>query len=121
MNPNEKYTYFKPSEMMCSCCGWWVEDDFLLSMLTAARIKSRFPYDISSWCRCEKHDKEVRGEGNHTTGKAVDILYHTPQQRAQIVFDLVWAGFRRIGVSFKSGFVHADCVPGKPTPALWTY
>ncbi len=113
--------YFQDSEICCSHCGKLIKDQPFISMLTAARIRSGFPYVISSWYRCPGYDKEIGGEGNHPTGKAVDILYHTPKQRAQIVFDLVWAGFRRIGISFKDGFIHADIVPDRPTPALWIY
>jgi zinc D-Ala-D-Ala carboxypeptidase len=114
--------YFSESEMKCPCCGWFVEDPEFLGMLTIARVHAGIPFPINSWCRCTKHDKEIKGEGNHTTGKAVDIRYSAPSERARIVFALVHAGFQRIGVDFKRGFIHADNnLQERPYPALWTY
>ncbi len=114
--------YFYESEMKCPCCGWFVEDPDFLEMLTLARIDAGIEFIINSWCRCPKHDKEVKGEGNHTTGKAVDIECKIPRDRAKIVFALVRAGFKRIGIDFKRNFIHADNnLMNKPFPALWTY
>lgn len=114
--------WFSEQEMKCRHCGWYIEDELFLGMLTQARENAGIPFHITSWCRCPFHDKEVRGEGNHTTGKAVDIKYKNPQERAVIVFALVRAGFKRIGIDFKRGFIHADNnLEDKPYPALWSY
>lgn len=114
--------WFKESEMKCPCCGWFVEDEDFLEILTTARVDAQIPFHINSWCRCQKHDKEIHGEGNHTTGKAVDITYDSPRTRAIIVFALIKAGFLRIGVDFKRNFIHADDnLVDRPYPALWTY
>lgn len=114
--------YFSETEMKCPHCGWYIEDPEFLEILTLARIYAGIPFHINSWCRCKVHDKEIHGEGNHPTGKAVDIGYKTPQERARIVFALVRAGFKRIGIDFKRGFIHGDNnLEDKPYPALWTY
>lgn len=114
--------YFSEQEMKCRHCGWYIEDPEFLEMLTTARIDADVAFHITSWCRCKTYDKEMHGENNHPTGKAVDISYDTPQNRAQIVFALVRAGFKRVGIDFKRNFIHADNnLEDKPFPALWTY
>jgi len=114
--------YFSEVEMKCPHCGWFIEDPEFLEMLTLARIDAEIPFRINSWCRCRVYDKQIKGENNHTTGKAVDIFYANPKERAIIVFALIRAGFKRVGVDFKRNFIHADNnLEDKPYPALWTY
>jgi len=114
-------SYFKQSEMACRHCGWYVEDEEFLEKITQARILAGIPFRVNSWCRCAYYDKQVKGEGNHTTGRAVDIAYNNPIERATIVFALIRAGFERIGIDFKRNFIHADMVEDKPSPAIWSY
>lgn len=114
--------YFSENEMKCKHCGWFVEDPAFLMMLTSARIDADTPFHITSWCRCEYYDKQLKGEGNHTTGRAVDISYSLPSERARIVFALVRAGFHRIGIDYKRNFIHVDDnLNDRPWPAIWTY
>ena len=114
--------YFSEYEMRCKHCGWYIEEPKFLEMLTQARIEADIPFYITSWCRCKPHDEQLKGSNNHTTGKAVDIAYNTAQARAKIVFALVKAGFKRIGVDFGHNFIHVDDnLEDKPYPALWTY
>ncbi len=114
--------YFSNDEMSCNCgCGLIIEDHEFLAQLTKARIEANIPFHITSWYRCKKHDEEIHGEGNHPTGRAVDISYGNPLDRAIIVYALIGAGFRRIGIDFKNYFIHADMVENRPSPAIWSY
>jgi hypothetical protein len=114
-------SYFRESEMSCRHCGWYVEHEDFLERLTQARVLADIPFRINSWCRCPYHDKQVKGESNHTTGRAVDIAYNTPQERATIVFALIRSGFERVGIDYKRNFIHADMVEDRPSPAIWSY
>lgn len=113
--------YFSEQEMKCHHCGWFLEDPEFLDRLTQARVDAGIPFKINSWCRCKGYDKEIRGEGNHPTGRAVDIAYGNPHERAVIVFALIKAGFQRIGIDFKKYFIHADMVIDRASPAIWSY
>jgi len=94
-----------------------------LEKLDLAREMAGVPFRITSGYRCKKHNEAVGGRPNsaHTRGFAADIAATDSETRARIVFGLIKAGFRRIGIDFKRGFVHVDCDPEKPTPRLWGY
>ena len=99
-----------------------MKDEFL-KKLDLARELAGVPFVITSGFRCEKHNRAVGGKPNsaHTRGFAADIAAGDSLTRAKIVFGLIEAGFRRIGLDFGRGFVHADCDPEKPSPRLWGY
>lgn len=67
--------YFKKSEFDCPCCG---KNNINLSVVKIAdEIREHFGKKghVNSGTRCEKHNKEVKGETNsrHLVGKAIDI------------------------------------------------
>jgi len=47
-------------------------------------------------------------KSSHLYGRAADILATTSRDRFNIVNALIKAGFNRIGISEKSGFIHVD-------------
>lgn len=119
-----KWHYFTEDEMRCKCgCGKCEMDEDFMEHLEAAREYGGHPFVITSGYRCEKHDKEVGGAGNHSAGKAVDIAFKDGKEAYGLLQDLNDAevGFKRIGISFKGKFIHVDDVPDRPTPCLWTY
>jgi uncharacterized protein YcbK (DUF882 family) len=94
-------------------------------MVTAKLQKARdladTPFNISSGCRCFKHNREVGGANgsSHLAGWAVDISVASSRERFLIVSALLQAGFTRIGVS--ENFIHVDLDPIKPPCVIWLY
>ena len=114
--------YFDESEFLCTCgCGMTVRTK-LKQMLGAARYASGVPYPITSAARCERHNEEVGGSptSSHLYGWAVDIGCADSNTRMNIIFGLIMAGFKRIGVSKLGNFIHVDIDPNKPE-AFWLY
>lgn len=69
--------YFKQHEFACKCgCGLNNIDLKLIKILDEIRTYFNRPIQISSGCRCAKHNKIVGGVANsrHLSGKAVDII-----------------------------------------------
>ena len=119
----KKSKYFTEDEMKCKHCGKLPETslfDQMLTMLDEAREVAGIPFFITSGYRCPEHDQAIGGEGNHPIA-AVDILADSGSDAWEIMRGLFWAEFKRIGVSRKKKMIHADIVPMRPTPALWTY
>ena len=113
---------FTEKEVACNCgCGYAVINEDLLHKLIAARFIAGVPFDVISWCRCEKHN-EVEGgkeDSAHLEGLAVDI-YVLNSMRRYITTDAFYkAGFKRIGIG--KSFVHADVDSSKPSQVMWTY
>lgn len=94
-----------------------------MQLSEAARTKLGIPFTITSWIRCEEHNREIGGVSgsSHIKGKAVDIAFSNDHEKYTIIAYLMWAGFRRIGVSDKESFIHVDIDDEKPTPAVWVY
>lgn len=105
--------YFRPSEF-----GDHPErmDIGLVSMLELARATAGVPFEITSAWRSKEESKA------HFLGKAVDIRAKTSSTRMAIVRSLILAGFRRVGVYYKTGHVHADVnteADGFPQDVFW--
>ena len=98
------------SEFICTCgCGKVVLDSIFFAMLTRAREIADVPFVITSGYRCPKHNKEVGSTSqNHPSGRAADIKATDGPTRGKILKGLYLAGFRRIGIDFRRGFIHAD-------------
>lgn len=113
-----KIKNFKPYEFRCPCCGLEKMDQDFVEKLDSLRDRIGLPIEISSGYRCEERDKAVGGKGNHTTGKAVDIICKTSEFR----YDILWnaAGyFSRIGIG--KTFIHLDDCKDKPQEVVWLY
>lgn len=117
---------FTEEEVACNCgCGKMDINHELLYRLEIARITANIPFYITSWNRCEDYNSKVGGSptSSHLTSKAVDIYFRNEKEKYIIFAHLAWAGFKRIGVSDKDNFIHADVDEGKgkPSPIIWTY
>lgn len=111
---NPTHPSFAPAEFACQCgkCGKgfeWMRAD-TLSRLYKARELAGVPFRITSAYRCEAHNAAVGGKPNsaHLRGRAVDIKFTTMQEGYKILKALLDAGFPRIGINYKSSFIHAD-------------
>ena len=115
---------FDSSEFACKCgCGYDTPNPELIRMLQVARDLYGKPIRITSGCRCIKHNRNVGGASNsaHLEGKAADIATPTGKDRYLIIESLMAAGFKRIGINFKSRFIHADVDDSKPHPTIFSY
>ena len=116
--------YFKIEEFTCD--GEICYDKMspkLLKMLDQAREKANTPFKItSSWRSQEKNNslKNSSKNSSHLKGMAVDIACNSGLERLKIFSGLVKAGFTRVGISDKGGFIHADCDDSK-IDSLWIY
>lgn len=114
--------HFTVGECACHCgCGRMILNHTLVDRLEKARRMAGFPFDITSWNRCAKHNLDEGGKEDsaHLSGTAVDILASAYKLRCRLIFYLALAGFQRIGVG--KSFVHADVDITKPWPAIWFY
>ena len=112
-------THFSKSEFACKCgCGFDNVNKDLIDNLEQSRQATNLTYEISSGCRCEKHNKEIGGKPNsaHTRGKAVDIKCIGSQMRYVLVKDLI-RRFRRIEV--KESWIHVDIDSTLPQDVLF--
>lgn len=72
--------HISEKEVACKCCGVIKYDQTLVDVVEWLRTNLKDKMNevrviIKSWHRCEKHDKEIGGKGNHPTGKAVDLYF----------------------------------------------
>lgn len=113
--------FFTAAEFSCPCgCGSSDINPELVVMLNKARTLSGQPYKITSACRCEAHNEAVGGVSfsSHLKGLAVDISTNGDRHRGSLLYGLINAGFRRIGLG--KNFIHADIDPIK-AGAVWIY
>ena len=91
-------------------------DSAFIAKLDMARAAAGVPFNItSSWRPADKSKA-------HQLGKAVDIRAKDSGTRWAIVHALMAAGFRRIGLYYKTGHVHVDAntaAEGFPQDKLW--
>ncbi len=116
--------HFSKEELACTCgCGKANATDKLLGMLEAARAIYGLPMKILSGTRCLAHNEAVGGKTSsaHLTGEAADIYCAASLNRFKMVNALLSAGFVRIGIGFKGGFIHADVSETLPQEMLWGY
>jgi len=114
--------YFKKKEHECKCgCGLYNMSDNHMKMLNIARDYAEIPFNINSGSRCRKYNVNVRGMHNseHLIGKASDIQAANSYQRFRVLEALIFAGFKRIGIS--EDFIHAGSSIIHPKEVLWLY
>ena len=89
--------------------------------LYAARQLSGCAYLITSAMRCEEHNKASKGSPNssHLEGWAIDIHTNNSVVRWRVLYGVVMAGFRRVGMA--NTFIHVDNDPAKPEGVVWLY
>ena len=96
----------------------------ILGMLDALRVEYGSPIVINSSYRSTDHPIEAKKEkpGEHTYGAAVDIKCVGGEATYLLVSAAIKCGFKRIGISRKSNFVHVGIgYPGAPNMTIWTY
>jgi zinc D-Ala-D-Ala carboxypeptidase len=83
-------------------------DEKLMLKLDNARFASSVPFYITSGLRTEEENLKCGGvsDSAHLKGLACDLECSDSQNRFKIVYGLIVAGIRRIGLS--SNHVHAD-------------
>ena len=112
--------YFPEKPWACKCgCGFDEIKQELEDKLNVARFLAGVPFNMTSVCRCVKHNHDEGGKSNsaHLTGEAGDIECLSGPQRLVIVSSLLSAGFVRIGVA--RTFIHGDI---RLQPAsIWVY
>lgn len=99
-------------------------DPVLLEMLDALREEYGSPVVLTSSYRSPDHPIEARKSkpGEHTYGAAVDIRCIGGENTFNLVASAIKVGFKRIGISRKSNFVHVGIgYPGAPDTTIWTY
>jgi len=117
-------SFFRIEEFKCKgkdCCGGKATMDVLfITQLERAREIAGVPFVITSGYRCLVHNSAVGSSSmNHVSGKAADIKATDGPSRGKILKGLYLAGFRRIGISFKGGFIHADSMDAPES--CWDY
>ena len=116
--------YFNLKEFDCNCgCNKNKMDKDFLERLDTAREYAVTPFVISSGYRCSKHNEAVGGleTSSHLKGLAADIHVQGSRQRYKILMGLIGAGFNRIGINSKRGFIHVDLDTAKPSNVVWIY
>ena len=139
---------FRPDEFDCKCDT--CQDEIFLTvengipynvtflelvlMLQDARTRTGFPYLINSGSRCPRHEARVSKSKHktHLRGFASDIST-SPEKlarygldlteneiRGEIFYNLEAVGFKRLGISYKDHFIHADILP-TDRRILWGY
>lgn len=96
----------------------------ILGMLDALRVEYGSPIVINSSYRSTDHPIEAKKEkpGEHTYGAAVDIKCVGGEATYLLVAAAIKCGFKRIGISRKSNFVHVGIgYPEAPNMTIWTY
>jgi hypothetical protein len=123
--------YFTEKELTCGCgCGLQRLDPDTRRLLNNARELAGIPFVVNSASRCEVHNAAVGGKPDSAhvpsrdkTGHcyAADIRFKNGWECFRIVGGALAAGFTRIGVSQKGGFVHMDNSPYLPQDVFFFY
>jgi hypothetical protein len=92
-----------------------------MEKLEYARVNSGVPYKITSGFRTKSYNKKVGGVPNSAHRKycACDISATTSSQRFKIIYGLILAGFKRIGIG--KNFIHCDTSKSKSQKVVWLY
>ena len=109
--------YFKQDEFRCKCCGKEEMQQHFVEHLDEIRYRTGLRMVIHSGYRCEKHDAEVNGKGNHSQGCAADIECIGMTTR-HILLKHFTSSFPRVGVS--KNFIHVDECMDHPG-GCWVY
>ncbi len=121
-----KWKYFSEDELKCHHCGECHMSEVFMMDLNTMREECGFPFTIRSGYRCPTHDQLIGGEGNHPTGKAIDMEFHNSQELFMIMEKGRQVGITRFGIKFEGvgptrGFIHFDKILGKPQRVVWGY
>lgn len=125
-----KIEHFNRSEFVCQCgCGSENMDEETILRLDAARTIADIPFEVRSGFRCPDHNESLVNDPNyrasknssHMKGLAVDIKALSSTQRWIIVRALMDAGFERILIDCKKGFIHVDLDRSKEQKILTCY
>lgn len=115
---------FKLSEFYCNCgeCQERVKEK-LIRMVDKARSLAGIPFVLTSAQRCLVWNRKVgsKDTSSHIKGLAVDIKFNNNIELFHIMRGLIGAGFVRIGINRKLGFVHADIDEDKPQCTIFPY
>ena len=97
-----------------------MDTNFLIK-LDLARQLAGTPFFINSGYRTKEHNLSVGGTSlsSHLKGLAADIRCSSSQERYKILYGLVKAGFKRIGIH--RNFIHVDLDSEKPQNIIFLY
>tara|TARA_R100000541_G_scaffold38874_1_gene46725 strand:- start:309 stop:671 length:363 start_codon:yes stop_codon:yes gene_type:complete len=118
--------YFKISEFDSpdvKGSGDNMNKDFL-NLLDQARELAGCKFSINSGFRTKEWNIKVGGRvgSSHCKGLAADIyLPKNSRDRFLIINSLLSVGLNRMGISFKSKFIHIDMDKDKDGEVIWTY
>ena len=116
--------FFSRKEFVCQHCGQDGIRSEIVDVLDKMREQCGFPFVISSGYRCKDHPIEAAKSvpGAHVAGFAADISV-SGQQALAVIASAMENGIERIGVNQKGSgrFIHVDCDPLRPKPAIWSY
>jgi len=102
--------HFKRYEFACKCaCGFDTADIETVAVLEDVRQHFGSPVMITSFCRCEKHNKSVGGSASsqHLLGRAADIVVSdVPAIDVYNYLDKKYTGI--YGLGSYSNFTHVD-------------
>jgi zinc D-Ala-D-Ala carboxypeptidase len=93
-----------------------------LNMIDGARTIAAIPFIVNSGYRCVKHNAELPKSSptsSHLIGVAVDLRCELSSERFIILYALLDAGFKRIGIG--GSFIHVDLDLMKPQNLIWVY
>jgi len=130
------------SEYRCPCCGLVNIDEQVVEIDNKLIERVGFKPDLTSACRCKKHDEKVQNinkeKGLKTTiysshlcedpkekgeqaekCEALDYATTTSWARAVILKTLFELEIQRIGIG--KDFIHWDIDKNKPFPVCWVY
>jgi uncharacterized protein YcbK (DUF882 family) len=112
---------FNADEFKCPCCSMMNVSIEFIEMLQKVRSIAQVPMRITSGCRCEFHNKSIRGVAHsaHCDGLAADISCLFGGQKFAIMAAAIDVGFNRIGVA--RSFIHLDIAKDKPQNVVWAY
>jgi len=106
----------KEAECRCGKCGVDTMDYDLVLVLEDLREHFDSPVTITSWNRCDVHNKSIGGSDNsqHTLGKAADVVVKDVKV-SEVHTYLIGKYQDRYGIGLYTldGFVHVDVRDGK--------
>ena len=101
--------HFKLEEFGCKCCGFYIVNYQLQSILEMVRLRFGSPVTITSGTRCKVHNANVGGKSSskHLTGEAADIV--VKGVNANDVYDYIDSIFPyTLGLGRYDSFTHVD-------------
>ena len=108
-------------DFKCPCCGANEISDDLVKRLQGIEVECHVKLHINSGFRCEKHNKEIRGEdaSSHLVGLAADVSCNYSGLRMYLINYGLAAEIDRIGIG--KSFIHFDIDTTKPRDVIWLY